>query len=213
MKSMDTIAIVGNGKLEQSYLDRIRQHTYVIGVDRAAFWLLSQGLIPNVAIGDFDSVTPQELKIIREKIAVFESFPPEKDFTDMELAMNYAAKLHPKDITIYGGIGSRLDHSLGNILLLNQFLDSPFNMRLVNETNECHILNSQEVIQKSPDYKYVSLLSLTDESVVTLNDFLYEIKNYHLKRGQTVGISNEIHKKQGSIIVHQGTVLVIQSRD
>jgi thiamine pyrophosphokinase len=213
MNQTKTVAVVGNGTLFISCIPEIKKSDMVIGVDRAAYWLLSQGITPDVAIGDFDSVTPEEFVAIKQKVKKVESFSPEKDYTDMELALDYAAKLHPAEITIFGGVGNRLDHSIGNVLLLNRYVDTPFSIRLVDETNECRVTRTNITIPKSPQYRYVSVLSLTDESTVTLTGFVYDIRNYVIKRGQTIGISNEIKKEQGSITVHNGVILVIQSRD
>jgi thiamine pyrophosphokinase len=213
MKSHRVVAIVGNGTLDASMVEPIKTADSIVGVDYAAFWLLVHDIIPDVAIGDFDSVTEEEVAVIRKKVKTVASFPPEKDFTDMELAIEHAAKLHPSEIIIYGGVGSRLDHSVGNILLLSRFVDAPFSVRLVNATNECRVVNKNSTIHKSSRFRYVSLLSLTDESVITLKGFKYEIESQKILRGQTVGISNEITGEKGCITVYAGVVLLIQSRD
>lgn len=213
MKSRRVVAIVGNGTLDASMVEPIRKADSIIGVDYAAFWLVARGIVPDVAIGDFDSVTKEEVAVIRKEVKTVESFPPEKDFTDMELAMEYAITLHPSEIIMYGGVGSRLDHSIGNIFLLNRFIDESIDIRLVNETNECRVVNKDVTVRKSSSFRYTSLLSLTDESVVTMSGFMYEITKYILKRGQTVGISNEIKGEEGTVVVHAGVVLLIQSRD
>jgi len=213
MKPHHVVAIVGNGTLDASMVEPIKKADSIIGVDYAAFWLLVHGIIPDVAIGDFDSVTKEELTGIRKKVKTVESFSPEKDFTDMELAIEHGAKSHPSEIIIYGGVGSRLDHSVGNILLLNRFVDASFSVRLVNATNECRVVNKDSTIQKIPRFRFVSLLSLTDESVITLKGFKYEIENHKILRGQTVGISNEITGEHGHVTVQAGVLLLIQSRD
>lgn len=49
-----------------------------IGVDRGSVRLLEQGIIPKIALGDFDSVTEEELKEIKKKLATFESIKLKK---------------------------------------------------------------------------------------------------------------------------------------
>lgn len=210
---MKSVAVVGNGKLIPEFVTDIKAHDLIIGVDRAAYWLLEQGIVPDMAIGDFDSVNQAEFDKIKRQIKTVKSFPPEKDFTDMELGLQEAKKFNPELITLFGGVGSRLDHSLGNIFLLDHFHDTFSILQLRDENNLCQIVRQTAIVEKSAQYKYVSLLSLTDQSTVTLKGFVYDIANYTIKRGQTIGISNEIKKGKGEVTVHQGRVLVIQSRD
>ncbi|MBI4058148.1 thiamine diphosphokinase, partial [Candidatus Gottesmanbacteria bacterium] len=57
MEKAERIVIFGNGRLLVYYVRQIRKSDYIIGVDRAAYWLITHGVVPNVAIGDFDSVS------------------------------------------------------------------------------------------------------------------------------------------------------------
>ena len=93
---MKHILIFGNGKLSKKFLQEIHEGDYVIGVDRAAYWLIRQGRIPDVAIGDFDSVTKKEFGLIKKSIKTIKTYPKEKNSTDMELAMMHAKSLDPK---------------------------------------------------------------------------------------------------------------------
>ena len=92
------IAIVGSGTLSEQFLPDIKKSGIVIGVDRGAAWLLDHGITPKVAIGDFDSVTKRELARIKKLIKHVEVYPADKDFTDMELAVQYALKQKPTDV-------------------------------------------------------------------------------------------------------------------
>ncbi|MBI4066445.1 thiamine diphosphokinase, partial [Candidatus Gottesmanbacteria bacterium] len=86
---MNTVAIVGAGKLLKQFLPEIIKRDYVIGVDRGAYWLIANNIIPDIAIGDFDSVNPRELRVIKQKVKRTEEYPREKDATDMELAVEH----------------------------------------------------------------------------------------------------------------------------
>lgn len=207
------IVIVGGGTLSEQFLPEIKKANCVIGVDHGAAWLIAHGITPNIAIGDFDSVTKEELARIKQSVKIVMVHPAEKDFTDMELAVAEAIKLKPKKVIIYGGIGMRIDHTLGTMHLLERFLRAGVDAIIKNETNAMMLLDRQRTVQKNPEHRYISLLPYTDAATVSLRGFLYNVKNVVIRRGMTLGISNEFVGDTGIIDVHEGIVLVIQSKD
>ncbi len=72
----------------------------------------------DVALGDMDSLAPDELSRLEAKGANIQTFPREKDFTDLELALTFAAEHDIRWIRVIGGLGGRIDQTLGNIYLL-----------------------------------------------------------------------------------------------
>lgn len=207
---MNTIAIVGGGVLEESFVKEIRSAQYIIGVDRGAYWLIANSVIPNIAIGDFDSVSASEFQAIKNKVKRVKEYPKKKNFTDMEFAVDHVISLHPKEVIIYGSIGSRLDHTMGNIHLLEMLNEKGV---IRDRNNEVRIISSRTIMKKDARYQYVSLLSVTETVEVTLSGFVYDVTRAIIRRGQTLGISNEIRGYEATIEVHQGKALVIQSRD
>jgi len=208
------IVIVANGNLYNALLKEITPSNFVIGVDRAAYWLIAHKVIPQVAIGDFDSTNRGELEKIQKIIPTIKQYSPEKDFTDTELAMDYALKQKPKSIIIYGGMGTRLDHTLGTLHLLErcQKFDIPAVFR--DETNEAMVMGRGRTILKQREgSKYVSMLPITNSIQLSLSGFKYEIVKKTIMRGQTIGISNEILSKQATITIYRGLAFIIQSRD
>jgi len=207
------IVIFTNGKLSKAFLRDIRDDDYVIGVDRAAYWLIQHGITPHAAVGDFDSVTAEELVLIRKKSGKLIRYPAEKDATDTELAVHTAIRREPEEVIIFGGVGSRLDHVLGNIHLLEILHIRGIDAYLRDERNEIFLLSSRRTIKYSSRYRYVSLLPYTGSVTVSLRGFKYPLVRAVLRRGSTRGISNEMTGKEASIRVHEGIVVVIRSKD
>ena len=207
------IAIVAYGYLESALVPEISGSDFIIGVDKGAYWLLSHSVKPNIAIGDFDSTTPRELKVIKKKVSDIRAFQSEKDQTDLDLATDHAISLKPKEVVIYGAIGNRFDHTLIAINLLEKFLKRNINARIRNRHNEIFLLTSRRTILKSLRYTYVSILPYSSKSVVTLRSVLYPVTKHTFYKNSSLGVSNEIVGKRAEIIVHSGIVLVIQSRD
>ncbi|MBI5620209.1 thiamine diphosphokinase [Candidatus Gottesmanbacteria bacterium] len=207
------VVIVGGGTISTYALSGIREGDYIIGVDRGASWLIGQGIIPDVAIGDFDSVSPTELDEIRKKVGRVDEHPRGKDRTDSELALDHAIALNPKEVVIYGALGTRLDHTIANIHLLEKLCKKGFAGVIRNENNEVRLVDSRMIVKKDVRFRYVSILPVTDTIDVTLSGFVYDLSRVLICRGQTIGISNEIKRERATIEVHHGRAFVIQSRD
>lgn len=214
------IAIVANGNPPKEFLSELKKTDVVIGVDRAAYWLITHGIIPGVAIGDFDSVNKKELAVIKKNVSTVKIFSPEKDFTDTELAIHYAVKQKPIQIIIYGGNGTRMDHVLATLFFLERSMNAGIPVILRDRTNEVMMVGrGRTILKKRRGFRYVSVLPVTQSIRITLRHFKYEITRKTIYRGQTIGISNEFAGrlacagKQAQIIILRGTALIIQSRD
>ncbi|MCK6203841.1 MULTISPECIES: thiamine diphosphokinase [Bacillaceae] len=187
------------------------------GVDRGVFTLLSKGIVPQAAFGDFDSVSPDEMMKIREAVKKVRLFNPEKDETDMELAIIWALKQEPEAIKIYGGTGGRLDHFFGNV----QLLIGPL---LKGASTHIELIDSRNIIYaKGPgaytvlpleNMKYVSFVPVTSHiKDLTLEGFKYPLKNKYVPLGSTLCISNELNHDYGTFSFTEGIIMVIRSHD
>ncbi len=208
-----TIVLVANGSLDDVLCTYIPANAIVVGVDKGAIWLLKHGFIPHIAIGDFDSVTNQELEIIKKNISEIETYPRQKDATDMELAFRWALRKKPEEIRILGGIGSRLDHSLATVQLLERNRKNSVRIVVFDTHNRMELVRGQLQIEKTKEYAYYSIIPATRFAVVSLKGFAYPLTKGVIRRGSTLGVSNELVDVKGTIIVHEGRVWLIGSRD
>lgn len=207
------IAIVGGIPVHESLVGEIKNHDYVIGVDRGAHWLLTHKITPNIAIGDFDSVSEEEYSQILENIGTVDRYDPKKDQTDLELAVGHAVSLHPATIMMYGVLGKRFDHSVSAVQLLERCLIATIDAVIVDYHNKIQLIRNTIALSRDRRYQYVSVLPYTDDIMVTLNGFAYDVQHETVRRGQSLGLSNEVRVKQGTIRVEKGIALVVQSRD
>ena len=91
---------------------------YFVGVDRGSLYLIEQGFPLNLAVGDFDSISAEELKQVTSQAECLIQAPAEKDDTDTELALKTIFKDWPEaQVTIFGAFGGRLDHLMSNLFL------------------------------------------------------------------------------------------------
>lgn len=66
---------------------------------------------PLLAVGDFDSATEEQVKLVKETSQAICSLPAKKDYTDTEVALlEIERRYHPEQIIVYGATGGRSDH-------------------------------------------------------------------------------------------------------
>lgn len=208
------IVIVTGGTLGDWVLEEIHPEDILVGSDRGALFLLRSGFQPHLSLGDFDSVTRQELEEIRSGSQAFiDCDPVFKDLTDTEMAFDWALQQKPSRIVILGALGTRLDHSLANVHLLRKGLEKGIPCSIVDACNEVILIDRPATIQKGR-FSHVSLLPLSMEvHGITLHGFQYPLHQATLRIGQSLGISNVLVEKQGLIEMESGYLLVIQSMD
>lgn len=210
-----TALIIGNGSdLEKSCIENINID-YVICADGGLEKAEKLNLRPNLILGDFDSVDSTVLDYYKNLNIETVTFPTEKDYTDMELAVEYAVKKGFNNITLIGASGTRLDHTLANIQLLEKYHHMGINIEIIDNNNHIRIISDNsdiEIINKKDHF--VSLVPVTETiEGITLEGFKYPLNNVNVKRGTALLISNEITYNVGRIILKKGTALVFISKD
>ncbi len=107
------VVISGSSALAAHVLDALPDEAIIIAVDGGLDHALDAGLEPSGLIGDLDSVSEAGLAWA-EEYATIARHPTDKDRTDTELALAFAADMNPSRLTLIGG-GDRLDHGLAAI--------------------------------------------------------------------------------------------------
>lgn len=186
-----------------------------VGVDRGTLTLLNHGLTPIRAFGDFDSVTLDEWQTIQKSGIPLETYTPEKDATDLELALDWALEQAPEVCYLVGATGGRLDHSLMNLQLLVKGVDHATSLFLVDKQNIVTLLKSGSYnIVKRPDFDYISFIAYTPKvSGLTLDGFKYNLKEHVLNWGSSLCISNVLTDPHAVVCFEEGLLLLVQSRD
>ncbi|MBQ8632668.1 MAG: thiamine diphosphokinase [Lachnospiraceae bacterium] len=207
--------ITGGDISEQFLAGYLEQHPSElrIVVDGALEITHRLGVKPDYIVGDFDTVNQELLEYYEKDIIL--RHPPEKDQTDTELAIETALNSGCDSLVFFGATGSRLDHSLGNIFLLEHLLKQGIEAEILNENNKLYLKNNGfKIIRKASRGDFVSLLPLTETvENVTLRGFKYPVENLTFYREKTLGISNEITEEEASVEFSKGIFIVVESRD
>ncbi len=207
--------IVGNGEInDYKYAKKaISGYDFLICCDGGTRHTYNMQIMPNIILGDFDSADDFYLNHYRENNVEFKTFPAKKDETDMEIAFDYAMNIGSKEIIVFGGIGSRFDHTLANVHQLLKALKKDIYACFANENNTVTIMDSKISLQGEPG-SFVSLIPLTQsvEGVCTFG-LGYPLKNETLYIESSRGVSNVFEGHSASVTISSGILLVIQSRD
>jgi len=181
----------------------------IICADVGARHCLRIDVDPEVVIGDMDSLDPAMAENLARRGTKISGYPPEKDETDTQLALQYALSLEPEEIRIFGALGGRIDHTLANMSVLKIALDQGVPARLVDEW--CEILMIRDsCILEGEEGQTVSLFPFsTAVTGITLRGFAYPLENNIMEIGRPYGISNVLTGNRGIISLAAGIMLVI----
>lgn len=172
---------------------------FLIGVDGA---LEDLNLIVDVAVGDFDSI--KNIDNIKAKEII--KLPKDKDVTDTKKALEIASQKGVSKIIIYGGIkGPRPEHFIANINSLIEF----DNAEIVDENT--HIIMLKHGVYEFNNKDCYYSFFATEETIITLSGFKFELDEYMLSIGDSLAISNELNSDVCYVIIDFGKVLLFKS--
>jgi thiamine pyrophosphokinase len=186
--------------------------TAVLAADGGANHLLRMGRLPDMVIGDLDSVGAESLRQLQAAGVAIQQYPAEKDETDLELALLYAVQQFPdEEIWVLGVLGGRLDQTLANILLLAHPALLGKRVKLVEEHQRAWLVRGKgEIVGRVGDT--VSLVPLGGDVVIAETVGLkWQLRDETLSFGPARGVSNVLTAVSASIRLHQGALLCIHT--
>lgn len=203
----------GMAPSKEILLRELKSSEIVICADSGANHLFKYSIVPNVLIGDFDSINTGVLDAFRNKGCIIEKFPPEKDFTDTEIAIDYAIGKGYSDIILLGATGSRLDHVYGNIALLKKYVEKGYNLKIVDDNNEIMYSNEGLTLYGEPGDLFSLYAYGSPVEGLYIKGGKYKLENYSLPIESSLGTSNEFIENEVNITFREGGLLIIKSRD
>ncbi|MHC5279313.1 thiamine diphosphokinase [Listeria kieliensis] len=186
-----------------------------IGIDGGAKRLLELGIPMKKALGDFDSLSSEELEALKQQVADVTEFPAEKDLTDTEIGLIAAMEELPDVIRIFGATGGRMDHLLANLMMLTK---PEFEQAIpLVEMIDCYNWMKMYVpghyeIQKLEEMRYAAFITMGNVSGLTLSGFKYPLDDASFPFARALS-SNEFTRDSGAFSFDSGLILMIQSKD
>jgi thiamine pyrophosphokinase len=182
----------------------------VVAADSGVDHALALGLRVDLAVGDFDSITPEGFAALERDEVRIERYPAAKDATDLELALDAALKLEPRRIVVVGTGGGRIDHLLGELLLLAAPAYAGVQVDALVGPGKIHVVRTRRALHGF-EGELVSLLAVNGPATgVETEGLVYPLRGETLEPGSSRGISNVFAVREASIAVGQGVVLAVR---
>jgi thiamine pyrophosphokinase len=217
---MPRIVIFANGELPdlESARALLQPGDYLIAADGGANHLMKMGILPEVVIGDLDSVDEDILFELTTAEVNIEQYSEDKDETDIELALQYAVEFGASAILIVGALGGRLDQTIANLSILTDALLPKIDIRLDDGVEEVFFCRASadkggqvEVQGRSGDI--VSLIPWHGpvEGVAT-EGLQWPLYGETLYPEKSRGVSNVMLGESASVKIDKGLLLIVHRR-
>lgn len=214
---MKRAVIFANGELKVSskLVSEIQEADLIIAADGGALHCKSLGIHPKVVIGDFDSLTEDELRFFEAGGAQLIRFPSHKDETDLELAFQYAQQQGCLEILLIGALGARWDMSIANILLAANASFRDLKVRSVDLHQEMQLIRSNESLTLTGmKGDTLSLIPLSAKAQgITTQGLEYSLTDQDLEFGSPRGVSNVFTCEQVTITLGDGLLICVVIRN
>ena len=205
MNKIKSILLIANGRESGApCLQKLaRRHDLVIALDGGADNALAAGIMPDLALGDLDSISAAAKKKLGE-LRLLQI--PRQDNTDLEKGLDFAVYLKPKNITITNATGGRVDFTISNLMCVFNYTKKA---QIVFEGENWRIYPVEET-RKFTCKKgaTISLLPVSDCKGITLKNLQYPLKNAPLQPWQTA-MSNVALKNNFEVQIKKGKLLVM----
>lgn len=206
----DNCIIVGAGRFSGLIKEISRETDYVIAADGGFLYLEELGIVPDLVIGDLDSLSEQlseeEINRIENKIIL----PVMKDETDLFAAVKKGIEVGCRVFHIYGAMGGRIDHTIANIQILHYIAEQNKQGFIYDKEAMLSTICNTGISFPKEATGGLSVFSLDNSAKgVTIKGMKYLLDHVEVTNTFPIGISNEFIGEQATISVEQGTLLLV----
>lgn len=205
---MTTVVIFAGGEpVPDAVGPQIPFGAYLIAADSGLDHAATLGYDVDLLVGDLDSVNPDTLATSRARV---ERHSPDKDATDLDLALQAALRRQPDRILVVGGQGGRFDHLVGTISLLTSARWSAVELEWIAAGARVRVIRDRSIFHGEPG-TIVSLIAVDGPATgVTSMGLHWNLTDATLRPGSTLGISNRFEEPEATVDLAEGTLLAVQ---
>ena len=205
------IFLNGEYKYSQEFMDKlISENTVCFCADGGANFAFKYGKMPEVIVGDLDSIEKGVLEHYEKKNVLMKKFPKDKDFTDFELILEEISKIEKnrnylKKIFVVGGLGKRIDMTFSNLFLMEKHK----NLVFLEENEEIFYAEKPFVLENKKGYGF-SIIPISEKvEKLTLKGFKFETDKIDVKRESSRLVSNVIYQNEANVEFAKGKLIII----
>ncbi len=204
---MKTIVFAGGMYENVDFYGRVVEKCDLkIAADSGAEFMRKMNLLPDVLIGDMDSISVETLEKCEKEDVKILRFPTQKDEIDTELALMEAKKRGAKIIFVAGAFGSRLDQTIAVFRLMERFK----NVVLFNEKLYSIVIDSPITLKSIPGEIWSVISLKNDVNTVSLRGFKYPLTREKMGYLHPYGVSNEAIFQEVRIDPGDGKLLIFR---
>lgn len=208
--------VVAHGDVAPSDREVAANADLVIAADGGALALERWGILPHVAVGDFDSLGEDGVRLLAARGTAIVRHAPAKDASDLELALQHALASGAAEVVLLGVFGgARLDHALANAMLVADPAYRGRRVRAVHGSTEVRAVFSGERAElRGPAGTTATLLPVSgDATGVRTSGLRYPLAGETLRFGRSRGLSNVVSSPPAWVEVGGGALLLIEIRE
>jgi thiamine pyrophosphokinase len=181
----------------------------ILAADGGGKHCLALDINPAAVIGDFDSLSPQDLDELASRGAEIIRRPARKDETDLELALLYALERRAGEALVLAALGARWDQSLANLLLPAHPDLEDLDITFAHGPQRIFTISSKQTISGHPG-DTLSLIPVGGHARgVTTSGLEYPLNDEILYLGATRGVSNVFSTAQAAVTVEEGLLICV----
>ena len=211
MEKKYVIFLNGEYKYSQEFMDKlVSKNVVCFCADGGANFAFKYGKIPEVIVGDLDSIEKKVLEYYKSKNILIKKFPKDKDFTDFELILKEINKISEnknfvEKIFVVGGLGKRIDMSLSNLFIMEKYK----NLVFLQENEEIFYTEKSFVLKNKKECEF-SIIPISEKvEKLTLKGFKFETDKIDVKRESSRLVSNVILENEASVEFESGKMIII----
>ena len=183
----------------------------IIAADGGTRHALATDIMPQVVIGDLDSLTEADRAQLERAGVKLIIHPTRKNYTDLELAIRHALEEGATQLTIFCALGGRWDQSLANLMLLTLPELAAIPTWIVQGNTTIRVIRDRAQLTGQVG-DGLSLIALQgDVHGVTIEGVEYPLSEATLPFGATLGISNVFTQPSVKITIKQGLILAVHT--
>lgn len=189
----------------------VRKADHIVAADGALDHAIRCDIKANTLIGDLDSLLDSTQLEDRFPGMEVLRYPEDKDWTDLELAIDWALEQAPASIAVFGATGGRIDHTMANLALLEKGLHSGIPIKLISGNESICLIQGAFTLEDAEVGDRVSLLPISLFATASTQGLKYALTSEKLFRGQGRGISNVVVSTPVSVDVESGVLAVVHA--
>jgi thiamine pyrophosphokinase len=185
----------------------------VVAADGGARYALDAGVVPDLVVGDMDSLAEAWAREVAERGALLERHPTRKDKMDGHLAIIAVGERGATDVDLLCAAGGRFSplFAVPHLLLAAERMG--LQATVVAGWGQAFVLEAGARSVCGGPRDSVSVFPLIGPATrVTLEGFAYPLEDARLEVGDTLGFHNELNGEVGRVSVEGGALLVIHER-